>query len=317
MTRRLPALNPNDPNVVAKIIEQLEVMQGVRGNQGDRRPTVAEVEKMLGAGGGTSTLSGRASASSSTGSEVIPAKPTGLATTAQQHGIILSWERPSYSGHGKTEVWRSTTGLLQDATLIGVTGSIQFTDHDAGQGVSWAYFIRHVVDVSLGSRAGPFSDPVTETSAISFFDSNGKVIESALPGSLHISCGVITSEAPLVMSLDLTGYESPRVVVELNGVFYSHALLGGSPAALQPETGNAVSVQVSDGITSPATITPSKLQASHADPDGQVRHLHFMDGASMLQPGPVAISLSLAASRLFSGNADPFDVNYKVTVFDA
>lgn len=164
--RRVQSINPNDPNALAKVIEALEISEGVRGNPGDRKPTLEEVQKMM--SGGT-VLVGRSSsgvgAGGRAGSSIIPARPSSVAAIAIQDGIVIGWARPSYSGHGKTEVWRSATTALGDAEQIAFTGSTSFVDYQAGDNNEWTYFLRHVVDVSLGANTGPFSDGVTITSS--------------------------------------------------------------------------------------------------------------------------------------------------------
>lgn len=166
---RVQSINPKDPNALKKVIEALEVSEGVRGNKNDRKPTIEEVRQMIAnggalpAGGGAGSEGGASSGQS--GSWVIPGRPSSVVAVTIQDGIVIGWAMPAYSGHGKTEVWRSATVLLQDAAQIGFAGGNSFVDYQAGNEQEWTYFIRHAVDVSLGANTGPFSSGITVTSA--------------------------------------------------------------------------------------------------------------------------------------------------------
>src|SRR5690606_34933777 len=154
--RRVQSINPKDPMALQKVIEALEVSEGVRGAPGDRKPTVTEVQQMI-AGGGVVPITGTAAGGGGggggqAGSQIIPSRPSGLLAIVIQDGIVIGWDRPVYSGHGKTEVWRSATTTLDGAIQIGVTGANSFADYQAGNSQSWHYFLRHVVDVSLGAK---------------------------------------------------------------------------------------------------------------------------------------------------------------------
>jgi len=165
--RRVQSINPKDPKALEKVIEALEVSEGVRGNKNDRKPTISEVQQMISSGGVLPAVSGGGDNTSpgQGGSQVIPGRPSAVTAVVIQDGIVIHWAMPAYSGHGKTEVWRSATELLQDAAQIGFTGGNSFVDYEAGNGQQWTYFMRHVVDVSLGANTGPFSAGLSATSA--------------------------------------------------------------------------------------------------------------------------------------------------------
>lgn len=166
--RRVQSISPKDPMALQKVIEALEVSEGVRGAPGDRKPTVAEVQQMIAGGGAvpiTGTAAGGATGGGQSGSQIVPSRPSGLLAIVIQDGIVIGWDRPAYNGHGKTEVWRSATSSLDVAIQIGVTGANAFVDYQAGNSQSWHYFLRHVVDVSLGTNSGPFSAGLAATSA--------------------------------------------------------------------------------------------------------------------------------------------------------
>lgn len=167
--RRVQSINPKDPMALQKVIEALEVSEGVRGAPGDRKPTVSEVQQMIASGGvvptaGTTT-GGGTTGGGQPGSQIIARPVSGVVVIVIPDGVALGWTSPSYIGHGKTEIWRSPTANLPDAVMIGTSGGNSFVDYQAGNGQTWTYFFRNVVDVSLGATTSPFSAGFEVTSA--------------------------------------------------------------------------------------------------------------------------------------------------------
>lgn len=64
----------------------------------------------------------------------------------------ISWDRPTYSGHDFTEIWRSNTQLSDseastvesNATKIGEASANTFNDTDVSRGSTYYYYTRHV-----------------------------------------------------------------------------------------------------------------------------------------------------------------------------
>ena len=168
--RRKPiqrSINPNMPNALAKVIEMVEVFAGIRGNEGDRHPTVDEVREMLGlsVGANTETITGGpASPSGGLGSQIIPTTPSGISATILADINAIRWSKPSYQGHGFTEIWRSTSNNLTTASLIGVSAGTVFQDFTVSPSTQYYYFLRHVINPALGTQSSPFSTSLPVTS---------------------------------------------------------------------------------------------------------------------------------------------------------
>lgn len=163
------SINPNMPNALAKVIEMVEVFAGIRGNEGDRHPTIDEVREMMGlsVGVGTETVivtGGSSSPSGGRGSQIIPITPSGISATILANLNAIRWDKPSYQGHGFTEVWRSTSNDLTAATLIGVSAGTVFQDFTISPSTQYYYFLRHVINPALGTQSSPFSTSLPVTS---------------------------------------------------------------------------------------------------------------------------------------------------------
>lgn len=88
----------------------------------------------------------------------IPPKPTNFEVTDGFSYVFLTWERPTYSNHGFTEIWRSTDDNLGNATLIQQQIGQMFADPDVNYGQTYYYWIRfHSQSISGGGRAGPYN----------------------------------------------------------------------------------------------------------------------------------------------------------------
>lgn len=168
-TRRPVSINAKDPNAIQRIIEALEVADGVRGNAEDRKPTIGEVRKMLtgqvqiaGSGG---SIGGGSGLPVAVGGGTTPPRPTSVAASALREGIYISWAKPNYEHHGTTEVWRSASNNLTGAQSIGFTASNYFIDFNAGNSQTFFYFVRHAASVAYGGGTGPFTAGIQATSA--------------------------------------------------------------------------------------------------------------------------------------------------------
>lgn len=156
-TRRLRSINPNDPNALQQIIEMLEVSEGIRGGNDERKPTLAEVKKLILTGGGIPQLFSGSTAAQSLGSNTVARKPTGL-----RHEVLLGcatviWDIPDYIGHSKTEIWRSDTDDIQAAIFYGECGANYFLDSNVDVGRTYFYFLRHKTSERLGSVKSGFT----------------------------------------------------------------------------------------------------------------------------------------------------------------
>ena len=297
-TARVQSISPNDPNALRKVIEALEVSEGIRGKPGDRKPTVKEVREML-SGGVVSSGAGSSSLSSNAGSSSEPARPTGVIAKGFTDFIAIVWDWPSYTAHGGSEVFRSTTDQLAGAVLIGHTSSNYFIDFNVPDGNAYYYFVRHKKGLSLGAGTGPYAA----------FVQGSKTEIRTLP---DIRAGLLSSISPVVVSLVSSSYDR-KVHIEISGAFYSTIDYDDVGVSLLAETGNAVTLEVKRGTTIVASLTPTKIQTSHADANGQIKYLYSLAGLIADTAAQGQLEYTLTPSRLFIANSDPFKVFYSIT----
>lgn len=294
---RVQSINPNDPNAIRKIIEALEVSEGIRGNENNRKPTVKEVQEMI---SGTSTIpinsSVRTFTATSGGSE--PTKPTGLFVKEDGSFLIVGWDSPSFTGYGGSEVFRSITDQLTDAILIGRTSSNYYVD-TVPDNITYYYFIRHKKTYSLGSGTGPYAVSV----------SGKKIIPSI---SISPKVGVITSSIPTIDVEFGVVDNTKTLLINVKGVFNSETDYDFTTNDPVPEDGNAVGLEIKKNGNILTTATPVKTQISHIGPYGEIKYLHLLD-KNILEPTESGqLTYTLTAARLFPANTEPFEVAYSI-----
>lgn len=89
------------------------------------------------------------------GSGTTPPAPTGFDVDRLPFNMRLTWNAPTYAGHARTEVWRSTTNNLSAAVKVAdvlSTGAIYEDGFNTGAIFYWIRF------VSSDDIAGPFND---------------------------------------------------------------------------------------------------------------------------------------------------------------
>lgn len=207
-------------------------------------------------------------------------------------GTLVKWDAPTYSGHLRTEVWVSTTGNINDATLKFVADDTQIVDYEYTYGVERFYHVRHMGEGGNGAYA---SDSATPTE------------------SLHnvMVSGQITNTTEIDIPVDLTGASDPKVLISVSGFYQSSVEWNGS--SLDAEDGNAVEVIMKRGATALGTATPVKVQTSLTGTNGEKQYLHSLTFDYVNTPSSGSHTYHLQASRIFPGNTDSFTLNYSVT----
>ena len=285
---RIQSISPNDPNALRKVIEALEVSEGIRGKPDDRKPTVKEVQSMI-SGTRTSTTIGG-------GSE--PTRPTGLFVKEDSGFLIIGWDLPSFVGYGGSEIYRSITDQLTDAILIGKTSSNYYVDAVPDNSIYY-YFIRHKKTYSLGSGTGPYAVSV----------SGKKIIPSI---SISPMVGVITSSNPTI-DIDLGVVDNTKtLLINVKGVFNSETDFDFTTNDPVPEDGNAIGLEIKKNGNILSTAAPVKKQISHVGPYGEIKYLYFLDQNILDPTEDGQLTYTLTAARLFPTNTDPFEVAYSI-----
>lgn len=146
---RIRSINPKDPNAIALIIEAIEVSEGIRGKEEDRKPTMAEVRKLLEGRGAFSPF--KKPAKSNPASFVQP--PSGLklapAEFSQNSSGTLQWLATTDSTiTGYTiEVYPNNGDTLVFSTSVGVVNSFILPYFEPGH-----YDVR-MRAIALGGRS--------------------------------------------------------------------------------------------------------------------------------------------------------------------
>lgn len=82
-----------------------------------------------------------------------PPAPINLTVTGALSTILIDWDTPTYSNHGYTEIWRSSTNLIGAASLVGMAPGSVYAD-SVGGGHGYYYWVRFV---STSNIPGPFN----------------------------------------------------------------------------------------------------------------------------------------------------------------
>lgn len=145
-------------------------------------------------------------------SGTTPTAPTGFTVTGGYSLISVFWAYPSYGGHGLTEIWRSSTNVLGDAQLVGVSSGISFVD-PVGQSKTFYYWARHV---NVYGVIGPYNSAtgtvgVTASDVVALLSVlTGAITETQLFSSLNNRINLIDGPTTLAGSV------AARILAETN-----------------------------------------------------------------------------------------------------
>ncbi|SHO54414.1 phage tail tip fiber protein [Vibrio quintilis] len=126
--------------------ENIEILTGQRGSGLDRAVTYRDLASTgiatLKKSGSGYTIQKQDDGSNSAGVG-YPTTPAGFEVHGGFSSIMLRWDAPKYRGHAYTEVWRATTEIFADASLIATTPATVYGDI-VPTGSTFYYWIRHV-----------------------------------------------------------------------------------------------------------------------------------------------------------------------------
>lgn len=94
-----------------------------------------------------------------------PQTPKNLRVDSAFSFVVLSWDKPTYTGHSATEIYRSPTDNLAEAVLLGSTVANVYSDQQSAGTDGFYYWIRFVnkndKPSAYNSTAGTFgkTDP--------------------------------------------------------------------------------------------------------------------------------------------------------------
>ncbi|OOE43439.1 phage tail tip fiber protein [Salinivibrio kushneri] len=147
----------------AAIIENVEKLTGQRGDGLDRAMTLRELHS-LGLVSVSRGARGRLRVqpvSQPTRDGEYTNKPVSIPDAPSQfeaHGgfgaIMLEWSRPTYSGHGYTEIWRADVDDISAADIVATVTATVFGDI-VSPGSTYFYWCRHI---NINDKPGPYHD---------------------------------------------------------------------------------------------------------------------------------------------------------------
>lgn len=245
MTTKLPGIPPvpadASPSLKAylqAVGEALEVRLGRRGDPIDRAITLRELidsglaVKLKAASydpnnitaGNIGFVSNDGGVSANT---TMPPVPTGLSVSAGFATVLLEWNSGNtlFSNFAFTEIFRSTTNVIGDAVLIGISSTFTFSDDTVQGGTTYYYWIRHV---SLADIRGPFNATAgiaaTVATDVSFLltQLTGAISASQLTQSLAEQIDGSGSAADISALETFVGFDSTytgdplKTLIELN-----------------------------------------------------------------------------------------------------
>ena len=265
---KIPAFNAKlaakvDPVLrdhINAITEALDIQLGRRGDPIDRAVTLRE---LIDAGVVVQT---RAPAytpgNSATGGFAppqvfpnmsVPPVPTGVTATSGYSLITVFWDYPLYANHSLTEIWRHTSDVLGDATLIGVSSGRSFVD-SVGESASYYYWVRHVSDSNV---PGPYHDTngehaTTSTNVASLLSTlSGAITDSQLVSTLKDRIDLIDASSAVSGSVAYqVAAEAAARTAAVNAaasILQSQISALASVAAYNGATSYVVGNQVTDG----------------------------------------------------------------------
>lgn len=142
------------------LIENIQTLTAQRGD-GTKRAVLVEDLEALGLAQVTSGRGGNAvvkpgiSAGNSGGVAIQnPQTPKNLHVDSAFSFVVLSWDKPTYTGHATTEIWRSPDNNLANAVVIGSTVANVYSDQQSTGTSGFWYWIRFV---NKNDKPSPFN----------------------------------------------------------------------------------------------------------------------------------------------------------------
>jgi len=268
-----------------------------------------------------------------------PSAPTGLIATGTTVNMIIEWDQPDYSGHWRTEIWRSASNDLGTASKIGTSRTLLYFDALGTTNTTRYYWIRHV---NIAGKAGPYNGgPNAGTQGITGLIQDSDIntisatkIVAAQLSSISANIGAVTagtlSSADATMIIDLTskqitisgpnGQSADDYMILTGGLMEFYKWTGAShvlyKAVKHIENGTANS---GDIVTIPGywdsqpkiIISPRNLESYSSTNSSQDQSLDLM--ASSIQevtPGSGQWKFTATANLVLSASSGSNSPNY-------
>lgn len=224
-------------------------------------------------------------------SGTTPTAPTGFTVTAGYSLISVFWAYPSYGGHGLTEIWRSSTNVLGDAQLVGVSSGISFVD-PVGQSKTFYYWARHV---NVYGVIGPYNSAtgtvgVTAADVVALLSVlTGSITETQLFSSLNDRINLVDGPTTLAGSV------AARILVETNARSTADSALASRADALESTVNNPTT-----GVT--ATANAVSLLTTEVFPNGTAQ-ASYIDQVKATSDSNTAAIQTEATARANADNS--------------
>lgn len=139
-----------DPKLQA-LYENLEILNGARGKGMDRAVLVRDLVNLdlasvrKGAGGSVIPTKPGAGLPNGGDTEQVepPSIPLGVRASGGFYSILVEWDKPTYSGHAYTEVYRADDDNFSNASRIATTTANLWSDQ-VGASKTYYYWVRFV-----------------------------------------------------------------------------------------------------------------------------------------------------------------------------
>ena len=150
----------NAKTTMDAVLENIQTLTAQRGD-GTKRAVLVEDLKALGLAEVTSGRGGNAvvkpgiSAGSNNSVAIQnPQTPKNLKVDSAFSFVVLSWDKPTYTGHATTEIWRSPDNNLSNAVAIGSTVANVYSDQQSTGTDGFYYWVRFI---NKNDKPSPFN----------------------------------------------------------------------------------------------------------------------------------------------------------------
>lgn len=157
MRNRLPTVTSQIPRDLRGFLDRLRDM--LSDNSAARLLSAEDL-----AAAGVISLDGAGNISSASDYFATPPAPTTVTANGAVQTILVTWDKPLYTGHAYAEVWSSSTNDLGTATLLGMAPGSLYLD-SPGPSVTRYYWVRFVNTLNTAGAYNAVSGTAGTTSS--------------------------------------------------------------------------------------------------------------------------------------------------------
>lgn len=144
----IPSITSVQDTTVAAILRPMKESIEILGSAVNNTPMASGQTAVSGIGTSTSTTT-----TTTDLDYTPPPAPTNVQASGAFSSVMVTWNTPGYSNHAYAEVWRSSTNVRGNATLIGFAPGSMYTDA-VSVSTTFYYWVRFVSNADV---AGPYN----------------------------------------------------------------------------------------------------------------------------------------------------------------